>query len=153
MPTNHTPNYQLSLWERADKVQMEDFNEDNAKIDAALKAETDARTALATQVAKRGNCQIWTGTYVGNGEAGIGKPTSFTFPKKPLAAFIIDDYEPRWIFPWSGNLVTTQYNTLKWNGNTISWYLQTAPDRADPQKQLNYLGSTYRVVAFFEADK
>ena len=36
MPTNHTPNYQLSQWERDDRVLMDDFNADNAKIDAAL---------------------------------------------------------------------------------------------------------------------
>ena len=36
MPSNQTSNYQLSQWERSDKVQMEDFNADNAKIDEAL---------------------------------------------------------------------------------------------------------------------
>ena len=153
MPSNQTPNYQLSQWEKSDKVLMDDFNADNAKIDAAIKAQADARTALAARVAQKGNCQIWTGTYVGNGKCGVGNPTSFTFPKKPLVAFIIDDYEPRWIFPWSGSIDTSQYNTLNWNGNTISWYLQASPDSADPQKQLNILGSTYRVVAFFEEDK
>ena len=33
MSTNHTPNYSLSQWERSDKVQMDDFNADNARID------------------------------------------------------------------------------------------------------------------------
>ena len=36
MASNHTPNFNLSQWEKTDKVQMEDFNADNAKIDAAL---------------------------------------------------------------------------------------------------------------------
>lgn len=45
MPGNHTTNYQLSQWAADDRVQMADFNADNAKIDAALKAETDARAA------------------------------------------------------------------------------------------------------------
>ena len=36
MPTNHTPNYQLSQWSRDDRILMEDFNSDNAKIDRAL---------------------------------------------------------------------------------------------------------------------
>ena len=53
MPTNHTENYQLSQWERSDRILMEDFNADNAKIDAALKAGADARTTLAGQVAKK----------------------------------------------------------------------------------------------------
>lgn len=33
---NQTTNYQLNQWEKADRIQMEDFNADNAKIDAAL---------------------------------------------------------------------------------------------------------------------
>ena len=53
MPTNHTENYALSQWERSDRILMEDFNADNAKIDAALKAGADARTTLAGQVAKK----------------------------------------------------------------------------------------------------
>ena len=36
MASNHTPNFNLSQWEKTDKVQMEDFNADNAKIDAGL---------------------------------------------------------------------------------------------------------------------
>ncbi|MCI8678067.1 MAG: hypothetical protein HFF46_06995 [Lawsonibacter sp.] len=55
MSTNHTPNYQLSQWERSDRIQMEDFNADNAKIDAAL-AQLQA-TAL----------RIHTGGYMGTG--------------------------------------------------------------------------------------
>ena len=35
---NHTPNYSLSQWEAEDKVLRTDFNADNAKIDAAIKA-------------------------------------------------------------------------------------------------------------------
>ena len=57
MPSNQTPNYQLNQWERSDKVQMEDFNADNAKIDAALKAEADARTA-AEELAKATRSEV-----------------------------------------------------------------------------------------------
>lgn len=38
MPSNQTPNYALNQWEAADQVRMEDFNADNAKLDAAIKA-------------------------------------------------------------------------------------------------------------------
>lgn len=34
----HTEYYQLSLWEQDDRILREDFNQDNAKIDAALAA-------------------------------------------------------------------------------------------------------------------
>ena len=36
MSTNHTANYNLCQWEATDQVQRTDFNQDNAKIDAAL---------------------------------------------------------------------------------------------------------------------
>lgn len=36
MPSNYTPNYQLSQWEAGDAVLREDFNADNRKIEKAL---------------------------------------------------------------------------------------------------------------------
>lgn len=36
MSTNHTENYNLCQWEATDQVLRSDFNQDNAKIDAAL---------------------------------------------------------------------------------------------------------------------
>ena len=35
---NQTPNFQLNLWDKTDRIMMEDFNADNAKIEAALEA-------------------------------------------------------------------------------------------------------------------
>lgn len=43
-----TQNYQLSQWDKTDRIQMEDFNGDNSKVDAALKT-------LANQVASKAN--------------------------------------------------------------------------------------------------
>ena len=40
-----TTNYQLNQWEKSDRVMMDDFNADNQKIDAALKANADAIAA------------------------------------------------------------------------------------------------------------
>ena len=42
-----TGNYQLNQWESADRIRMEDFNGDNAKIDAALKGQAEALAAEA----------------------------------------------------------------------------------------------------------
>ena len=47
MSTNHTTNYDLNQWEGTDKVLRTEFNADNAKIDAALKANADAIAAEA----------------------------------------------------------------------------------------------------------
>ena len=42
MASQQTPNYRLSRWAGTDRIMMDDFNADNAKIDAALKANADA---------------------------------------------------------------------------------------------------------------
>lgn len=49
---NYTEHYQLSHWAKDDRIQMEDFNSDNAKIDAALHSKASAATvsALSTRV-------------------------------------------------------------------------------------------------------
>jgi hypothetical protein len=69
-----TTNYQLNQWAPEDSFLRADFNEDNAKIDAALKAEQEARAAadaeLAAQVAEKALASdlsglIVTGTYTG----------------------------------------------------------------------------------------
>ena len=41
-----TTNYQLNQWVKSDRIQMEDFNSDNAKIGAALKALEDTQTVV-----------------------------------------------------------------------------------------------------------
>lgn len=53
----HTEYYQLSLWEQDDRIQMEDFNADNAKIDAAIaekanSADLPAAIAAASPIVK-----------------------------------------------------------------------------------------------------
>ena len=47
---NKTPNYQLNQWAKSDRVLMDDFNADNAKIDAALKANA---SAISSEVSAR----------------------------------------------------------------------------------------------------
>ena len=51
MATNQTTNYQLNQWEPADAVQRVEFNQDNAKMDAALKALSDQVLQKANQSA------------------------------------------------------------------------------------------------------
>ena len=87
MPSSQTPNYQLNQWERSDKVQMEDFNADNAKIDAGLKAEANARAAGDAALSAR-IPEIVTGSYTGNGAAERFLPLPFT----PKAVYLCADY-------------------------------------------------------------
>ncbi len=160
MPNSQTPNYGLSQWVKQDKVLMEDFNADNAKIDAALIAEANARMSLGTSLgaalAQKGNCRIVWGTYTGNNLAGEAHPTTLTFDGRPIAVFLLPAATtggyPMSMFllcgagaayscphyPNSGNLVS-------WGENSVSWY----SDSAD--FQLN-AGRTYAYAALLAAD-
>ena len=71
MASNHTTNYQLNQWAKSDRVMMDDFNADNAKIDAALKANADAiaETAAAFPLVKtrwQSSAQLPGGTEAGD---------------------------------------------------------------------------------------
>ena len=86
MPSNHTTNYQLSQWAKSDQVKMEDFNADNAKLDAALKAEADARAAAvnAINTALSGAVKLAAGSYTGDGAESRVIPLPFT----PKAVYV-----------------------------------------------------------------
>ena len=72
MSTNYTEHYNLCQWEPADKVLREDFNADNAKLDAALAAQQtaiDAAQASADGAFRPDYHPIAVGGYYGNGAA------------------------------------------------------------------------------------
>ena len=51
MASNYTTNYQLNQWEPTDAVQRVEFNQDNAKVDTALKSLSDQVVQKADQSA------------------------------------------------------------------------------------------------------
>lgn len=155
MASNHTEHYGLSQWERTDKVVMEDFNADNAKIDAAIKAverradakaDTSALEALSQTVAGRGNCQIVTGQYIGYGQYGQSSPNSLTFEKPPVLV-LISEYNTLVMAQGSSHGFVLQNGTsemvdVSWSGNSVSWYDNNVYD------QMNAAGKVYHYVAF-----
>ena len=158
MPSNYTENYQLSQWSRTDQVRMEDFNADNAKIDAALKVEADARTALAAEVSKLGNCRVETWSYTGNYQYGQDKPTVLTFSGKPVLAIIFARESfafftygaasyPVYCKGMSNTGSGLTYSTCTWQGNSLSFYGDT------PRVQMNDLYEKYYVTAFYAEDE
>ena len=149
MPTNHTPNYALNQWERDDRILMDDFNADNAKIDAAIKAEVDARAAgdaaLRTALNAKGNCQIWVTTYKGTGQYGKDNPSSITFPRMPSVVFVISDFTLAFYPGQVQARATTGFLTVSWSGTTVSWY-----SIKGALEQLSS-GGPYPVIALFPA--
>ena len=157
MPTSQTPNYQLNQWSRDDRILMEDFNADNAKIDAAIAGHEGRVAALEQRAPHWGNCQIYTTTYKGTGDYtsnfGEGSPNSLTFPKKPVWAIIFrpDGRQELNLFPEDIDYTTSTPSTdfkvhIEWKGNTVFWYA------SDIFLQMNWFGYTYRVIAFWPMD-
>ena len=168
MPSNQTPNYQLNQWERSDKVQMEDFNADNAKIDAALgtlatrvsqkaeqsalQAEVNARAAAITSLSQSRNCRAYHYSYTGTGQSGREHPSTHTFPGKPLFVYIAGTTGYN-ILAIQGQAFTPNSNRtviFTWSGNSLTWYEAHSTAGMSPEYQCNSSGKTYQMFAILE---
>ena len=149
-----TTNYQLPKWEKTDRIQMKDFNDMTATLDAALKANADAAAAASAAVALCGNCKIETSTYTGNGKYGSANPVTLTFPQKPALIFVLDDSgsfltltpRSRWTFAYMGNSGVAQ--TVTWSANSVSWW----SDGGNANNQFNASNNVYQVFTFLKTN-
>ena len=141
MPSNQTPNYALSQWERTDKVLMEDFNADNAKIDAALKS--------------KGDCYMIAKAYGGTGDSGTSAPSQMGFTRQPRFVIIADRSNGKYLFyfdgcytgytpafPGSSVTFSCDYSVQK-KYFVLKWYSDT------PEHQFNIAGHDYSVIGFY----
>ena len=155
-----TTNYQLPEWEKTDRIQMKDFNDMTATLDAALKANADAAAAASAAVAHCGNCKIETTTYTGTGTYGSANPTTLTFPKKPTLLFVLASSGNGFMLMVTDKTPATTnafvyYNGATWGTVNLSWQgstLRFYSDRYDTW-QGNASGVVYQVVAFYAQDK
>lgn len=172
MPSKQTSNYNLSQWVKTDKVLMDDFNEDNSKIDAALtkKADQSALDSLkktvdtlsgtvsghtsslnshTSSLSKLGNCQIYTDTYTGDG----GTVKSLTFPGYPVFVFVQRQGFPgHMTFIRNGGCGAGDYGNSwaipTWTATGLSWKMET-----DKMAELNTNGSDYAVFALLDMSR
>ena len=156
-----TTNYKLPQWVKADQIKMDDFNGAFANIDAALKAEGDARseadgtaaeriTALAQTIANGKLCRIKYGSYVGNGKYGAANPVEINCDFYPVLVIVLaaDTVNSNRGVGVRG--CTALYNpigrvnTLSWTDNTVSWYYPTSDSGYSPAgNQYNSNGVEY----------
>ena len=118
--TNKTPNLGLNQWLLTDPFQVEDFNADNAKLDAVIGALVRSRAKIAY------------GSYVGTGTSGESNPTSLTFDFEPKLLLLIDSSGndlPSILLKGGSKLfhfISDPNNAALWNysfdGNSVSWY-------------------------------
>ena len=151
---NKTANFQLTQWEKTDRILMEEFNSDNEKIDTALKSNADGVAALQTALASCGNCKIVYGTYTGNGKYGKDNPNQLTFDGDPLFVIIKGSTGSSptfgiqamrgWNTAYTNATDSSTVCRLTWGEHSLSWYnSQSSTD------QFNASGSVYPYIALF----
>ena len=142
-----TNNYGLSQWDAEDRILMEDFNADNAKIEAAIK---DLETSTAQALAKAGNCKIVTGTYQGTGKYGSGNKNTLSFEGSPFLVIVAGS---RGFTALRGATGTSSFGSgggepfalnLTWGTKSLTWY---AGNNAN--MQCNNSNETYYYCACF----
>lgn len=148
---NKTANFQLTQWEKTDRIMMEDFNRDNAAIDTALKSNADKAAALQTALASCGNCRITISSYTGTGTLGEAHPTSLTFAEPPLLVFILGPESGFMARGRAMNAFQVSSNsalatTWSTDQKTVSWYTPY-----DAKYQLNTKDAVYQVLCFYQA--
>ena len=174
MPSNQTANYALSQWVKSDQVRMEDFNADNAKLDAALKAAEQRSAGLDAKInataaaaeqrsaavaaaaekrsaaldAAKGNCTIEFFSYVGQGRSGMNNPTTITFRKPPLFFLVFGTYSIGVGSKHCGDITATcRDNVFPDRG---SWSGNTISFyNSAPEWQFDTRGETFYVFAFY----
>ena len=151
MPTNKTPHYNLSQWERDDRILMDDFNADNAKIDRALGELAAASAVHAALLPRLGNCAVCTGSYIG---AGDQNPVVQTFPGRPVFIMVQDGGSPL-TFLGTRDMETAFFTkgdndrfALTWGDRSVSWCGGNAPGRS-----MNYKDRTYYYMALLAMDE
>lgn len=146
---NQTTNYQLSQWEEEDRILREDFNTDNAKVDAALAA-LAARDAAETQArgeaVNRLNGRFYISSFQGDGSSSGNR--SISFPRRPLFIAFSGGLEALFYAASGSYAVTVPYNSgsvtatlCSLSGNTFSW----------KTNYCNRSGVTYQVFAILAA--
>ena len=105
-----TGNYQLNLWEKSDRIQMEDFNADNAKLDAALGAEASAREqAVAAEASARKTADTAEANTRAAADTALGQRID------ALAPYAGAQFIRTVTLETSGNIVTLNLGDIDWN--------------------------------------
>ena len=154
----YTQNYQLPQWVKSDRIMMDDFNDANSKIDAALHGLRTDMDSHAETLTEKGNCQIVFGTYTGTGTAGNTGATTLQFSAPPLFVAVMPanvsgtEAQYRLLLirgAACGYTSTASYQctvSASWSGNSVSWY-----NYGVPTYQCNMEGTQYCYIALINA--
>lgn len=122
-----TANYQLNQWEGTDRVSRADFNADNAKIDAAIKAAADSGANIACS------------SYTGDGEALRTINLGFT----PRAVLVCNRSGAMYLRATGGTGATVHY---LYGGLAINGYPVVANQNTGVTPALEIVDGGFRVA-------
>ena len=150
---NQTNNYQLSQWDSDDRILRTDFNADNAKVDAALADQASSVTALAGQLATKGNCQIYFTSYEGDGTYGTTAKKTYTFAHRPLLIIVAESGGTsmcaiRGMTTAYRRAISGVYLKVSWDEKSVSWWHTEGAN-----SQMNNSGTTYYLMALLDLDQ
>ena len=155
MPTNHTPHFNLNQWERDDRILMDDFNADNAKIDAALGTHS---VLLAGLEGRKGNCRVETFSYTGKSQDGHGLTNSFTFSKRPAFVLILGFNSSILLMPGQSDMGIFVGSYASLNGRTVlnikfTWEENPATiDNIFKEVRMDAQGVAYHAIVWIPVD-
>lgn len=140
-----TTQFGLNQWEQTDRILMEDFNRDNAKVEAALAGQAASISGLT---AAMGNCSIYTTRYTGSGKAGPGNEVVITTPKTPKAVLVVSSNSMAvFVYGGDGFSVMSASGTVGidtvWASRSVTW-----SHPSDPRYQMNVSGTQYSVIVW-----
>ena len=130
---NHTTNYDLNQWEADDRVTREDFNADNAAIDAAIS----------------GCAKFAFGSYTGTGTYGEDHPNRLSCDFTPKAMMLTGVGGPNMqqtkvivIKPNIYGYTEGNYHIrITWEDDGVSWYSSNSE-----QQQMNTINYPFQYV-------
>ena len=132
------------------KALLASQTEDPATPNDALNILTQAVDAAATKanaVDSRGNCEIYSGSYVGNNS---NTTTTMIFPHKPYVVMVIG-YDSHSMITWRGQTIgilfkgSTSSIGVTWDDLSVTW-------TNGEVNELSRTGFTHQVIAFYAQD-
>ena len=152
MSTNKTPHLNLHAWEPGDDFSRVEFNENFQKLDTTAKTQAETGAKMQQQLDTRGDCSIYTATYIGAGHEG--SKSSIPMPHKPLLFCITGNSylligigakgKGTVILDSMGGKIITNVSYL-WSNGTLTLEFGSG----DPRLQADIAGAEYQMTVLY----
>lgn len=160
MASQQTPNYKLSRWAGTDRIMMEDFNRDNAAIDAALKgnaeavaAETAAREAADTALGKKAGLQLIQTVPFPEGGSSADKPLTIQWSDWAIVLAVYQEPSDGRSYTLSFTTANAKVHPIIYNGPDVQTCALYFPlyDQSRPVRGLLWSAEKLSYTTTYEA--